>query len=78
MPAYLLMAKAARIKISPCRLLEENGRAHFKTRRFARDVVADRTVKHHVQTLCAMDHLDYKQRVTHAYVQLFTIIVRQG
>jgi serine/threonine-protein kinase HipA len=62
--------------MSPCRLLEENGRAHFMTRRFDRDVVAGRTVKHHVQTLCAMDHLDYKQRATHAYAQLFMVIAR--
>lgn len=65
--AYHLMARAAGIEMSDCRLLEENGRAHFMTRRF--DRVADR--KHHVQTLCAMNHLDYKQRATHDYNQLF-------
>lgn len=65
--AYHLMARAAGIEMSDCCLLEENGRAHFMTRRF--DRVADR--KHHVQTLCAMSHLDYKQRATHDYNQLF-------
>jgi serine/threonine-protein kinase HipA len=74
--AYHLMARAAGIDMSPCRLLEENGRAHFMTRRFDRDVVDGRTVKHHVQTLCAMDHLDYKQRATHAYAQLFMVVAR--
>jgi serine/threonine-protein kinase HipA len=64
--------------MSPCRLLEENGRAHFMTRRFDRDVVGEATVKHHVQTLCAMDHLDYRQRATHAYAQLFMVIARLG
>jgi serine/threonine-protein kinase HipA len=74
--AYHLMATAAGIDMSPCRLFEENGRAHFMTRRFDRDIVAGQTVRHHVQTLCAMDHLDYKQRATHAYAQLFMVIAR--
>lgn len=34
--AYHLMAKEAGINMEPCRLLEENGRAHFMTRRFDR------------------------------------------
>lgn len=83
--AYHLMAKAAGITMTPCHLLEENGRAHFMTRRFDRDIVrgdskgvAGHTVKHHIQTLCAMDHLDYKQRATHAYAQLFMVIARLG
>jgi serine/threonine-protein kinase HipA len=74
--AYHLMAVAAGIDMSPCRLLEENGRAHFMTRRFDRNIAGGHTVKHHVQTLCAMDHLDYKQRATHAYAQLFMAIAR--
>jgi serine/threonine-protein kinase HipA len=74
--AYYLMAREAGIEMYPCRLLEENGRAHFMTRRFDRDVVEGKTIKHHVQTLCAMDHLDFKQRGTHAYAQLFMAVVR--
>lgn len=74
--AYSLMAKSAGITISPCRLLEENGRAHFMTRRFDRDVMNGQTRKHHVQTLCAMNHLDFRQRGTHAYAQLFMTIAR--
>ena len=35
---YALMAKAAGIDMTECRLLEENGRAHFMTRRFDRVV----------------------------------------
>ena len=34
--AYHLMAKAAGITMNECRLLEENGRRHFMTRRFDR------------------------------------------
>ncbi|MBI4755607.1 MAG: type II toxin-antitoxin system HipA family toxin [Betaproteobacteria bacterium] len=76
--AYHRMAAAAGITMMPCRLLEEGGRAHFMTRRFDRDTVAGETVRHHVQTLCAMDHLDYKQRATHAYAQLFMVVARLG
>jgi serine/threonine-protein kinase HipA len=75
--AYSLMARAAGIDMSPCRLLEENGRAHFMTRRFDRLIGADgKTVKHHMQSLCAMAHLDYKQKATHDYAQLLQTIQR--
>ena len=74
--AYYLMAKAAGIEMSECRLLEENSRAHFMTRRFDRDVINGKTIKHHVQSLCAMDHLDFKQRGTHSYPQLFIAVAR--
>jgi serine/threonine-protein kinase HipA len=75
--AYSLMAKAAGISMFPCRLLEENGRAHFMTKRFDRDVTSHgQTRKHHVQTLCAMNHLDFRQRGTHAYAQLFLTMAK--
>lgn len=72
--AYYRMACLAGITMSPCRLLEENGRAHFMTRRFDRH--GNRKI--HMQTLCAMDHLDYKQKGTHDYSQLFMVIGRLG
>jgi serine/threonine-protein kinase HipA len=73
--AYHLMAtQGAGIEMSACRLLEENGRAHFMTRRFDREGNA----KHHVQSLCALLHLDYKQRATHAYEQYFQTIAQLG
>ncbi len=68
--AYSLMAKAAGIDMAECRLLEENGRAHFMTRRFDRQ----NGEKVHMQTLCAMQQLDYKQRGTHDYSQYFQAI----
>jgi serine/threonine-protein kinase HipA len=74
--AYSQMAQAAGISISPCRLLEENHRAHFMTKRFDREVVDGVTRKHHLQTLCAMQQLDFKQRATHAYAQLFMVIAK--
>src|SRR3546814_19243452 len=67
--AYHLMARAAGIVMEPCRLLEENDRAHFMTRRFDRD--GNR--KHHVQSLCAMQHLAYNQRGPHPSEQLFLV-----
>ena len=76
--AYYKMAMEAGIVMSPCRLMEENCRAHFMTRRFDREVVKGRTIKHHLQTLCALNHLDYKQRGTHAYSQLFMAVAELG
>lgn len=66
--AYHLMARHAGIDMSDCRLLEENGRAHFMTRRFDRDAG---NIRHHVQTFCAMNHVDYKKIGANSYAQLF-------
>jgi len=66
--AYHNMAKASGITMMPCRLLEENGRAHFMTQRFDRD--GGRT-KHHVQTFCAMKHADFNLVNSFSYEQLF-------
>ena len=72
--AYALMAVAAGIRMSPCRLLEESGRAHFMTKRFDRDG----NVKHHLQTLCAIAHLDYRQRATHDVSEWLSVLERLG
>jgi serine/threonine-protein kinase HipA len=69
---YNKMAKIAGLNTAPCRLLEENGRAHFMTQRFDRM----QNKKHHMQTLCAMAELDYKKIGTHDYNQLFMTIER--
>ncbi len=66
--AYHLMARAAGMHMTPCRLLKEDGRAHFMTQRFDRKGQSGR---HHMQTLCAMAHVDYKKKGTNAYAQLF-------
>ena len=66
--AYSLMAKRAGIDIPESRLLLENDRAHFMTRRFDRE---DDGTKHHLQSLCAMDHLDFKKKSANSYAQLF-------
>jgi serine/threonine-protein kinase HipA len=72
--AYYLMAKAAGIEMSESRLLEENDRAHFMTKRFDRDG----NKKHHLQTLCGLAHLDYRQKATHDASQLLMTIERLG
>jgi len=73
--AYHGMARAAGITMTDCRLLEENGRAHFMTRRFDREGPSTR---HHVQTLCAMAHLDFRRRGTNSYAQLFLTMKQLG
>jgi len=66
--AYYLMAKACGIDMSECRLLEENNRAHFMTRRFDRE---GNDTKHHIQTLCAIQHYDFNQMYAYSYEQVF-------
>ena len=66
--AYYLMAKACGIDMMECRLLEEKGRAHFMTKRFDREGGEH---KHHIQTLCAMQHYDFSQITSFSYEQIF-------
>lgn len=66
--AYYLMAKACEIEMTECRLLEENGRAHFMTQRFDRE---DGDIKHHIQTFCGMQHFDFNNVNSYSYEQLF-------
>lgn len=66
--AYHLMAKACGIEMSDCRLLEENGRAHFMTKRFDRTPNGER---YHMQTLCGLAHLDYNDPLSYAYEDAF-------
>ena len=65
--AYYLMAKAAGIQMSECRLLEDHDCAHFMSKRF--DRVNGK--KLHMQTLCAMRHMDYNNPVANSYEQAF-------
>lgn len=66
--AYYLMAQDAGIEMTECRLLEENGRAHFMTRRFDR---SEDNEKIHVQSFCAMAHYDFNNITAYSYEQLF-------
>ena len=69
--AYSLMAQAAGITMSECRLLEENNRRHFMTRRFDR---LDGGEKLHMQSLGALAHFDFNQAGAYAYEQAFLVI----
>lgn len=70
---YHLMAREAGIDMMECRLLEENGRAHFMTRRFDR---TDHAQKVHMQTLCGIAHFDYKILHAYSYEQAFQVMRR--
>ena len=65
--AYYLMATDCGIDMMPCKLVKENGRAHFMTKRF------DRThnERHHVQTLCGLQHYDFNDMFGYSYEQVF-------
>ncbi len=73
--AYALMARSAGITMSECRLLEENGRRHFMTRRFDRLPGGE---KLHLQSLGAIGHLDFNQAGAHAYEQAFLVMRQLG
>jgi len=66
--AYYNMATACGIDMMPSRLYEENGRAHFITKRFDREGAE---TKHHIQTFCAMKHVDFNMVNSFSYEQLF-------
>ncbi len=66
--AYYRMALAAGVEMSECRLLEENGRAHFMTKRFDRKGNGQ---KIHMQSLCGLRHFDFNRVGEYSYEQVF-------
>ena len=66
--AYYEMAKDAGLEMMESKLLEEQDRAHFMTKRFDRDKNGD---KIHVQTFCAIRHFDFNDILVYSYEQLF-------
>ena len=68
--AYYLMATAAGIDMTECRLLEESGRAHFMTKRFDR---IDGN-KIHMQSLCGIAHYDFNMAGAYSYEQAFAVM----
>ncbi len=65
--AYYLMALDSKIEINESQLLEENGRGHFMTKRFDRKG----NVKHHIQSLCGLQHYDFNDMYGYSYEQVF-------
>lgn len=69
--AYHLMARAAGVQMSECRLLEEHGRRHFMTRRFDRLAGGE---KLHMQSLCALAHFDFNTPGEYSYEQALLVL----
>lgn len=63
--AYYDMARHCGIEMTQCMLFEENGRAHFMTKRFDRD----HNEKKHMQSWSALTHSSYK--LPNSYENLF-------
>jgi serine/threonine-protein kinase HipA len=66
--SYYEIAKACEINMMESRLLSENGRHHFMTRRFDRGPDNE---KYFTQTFAALKHFDYWESGYHSYEQLF-------
>ncbi|MDE2882190.1 MAG: type II toxin-antitoxin system HipA family toxin [Acidobacteriota bacterium] len=73
--AYHAMARAAGIDMTECRILRENNRHHFMTRRFDR---TDTGGKIHMQSLGALAHYDFNQPGAYSYEQALRVIERLG
>lgn len=70
--SFYKLVKECGIDMSECSLIEENGRAHFLTKRFDR-VNGE---KIHMQTLCAVAHYDYRLLRAYSYEQAFNVMRR--
>ena len=68
--SFYKLAKACGIDMSECSLIEENGRAHFLTKRFDRKDGK----KIHMQTLCGIAHYDYRIHRAYSYEQAFGVM----
>ena len=71
--AYHAMARSAGIHMNECRILREDGRNHFMTRRFDR---TEGRRKLHMQSLGAMAHYDFNQPGACSYEQAMRVIER--
>ncbi len=68
--SFYKLARACGIAMTECSLLEENGRAHFLTKRFDRE----NGRKVHMQTLCAIAHYDFQLKRGYSYEQAFNVM----
>lgn len=68
--SFSKLVKDCGIEMSECSLIEENGRAHFLTKRFDRQ----NGEKIHMQTLCGIAHYDYHMPRSFSYEQAFNIM----
>ncbi|MBO8479074.1 MAG: HipA domain-containing protein, partial [Bacteroidetes bacterium] len=68
--SFSRLVKECGIEMTECSLIEENGRAHFLTKRFDRINGA----KVHMQTLCGIAHFDYRLLRAYSYEQAFAVM----
>ena len=68
--SFYKLAKACGIDMTDCSLIEENGRAHFLTKRF--DRINGKKI--HMQTLCGIAHFDYRIHRAYSYEQAFNVM----
>lgn len=68
--SFYRLVKECGIVMSECSLIEENGRAHFLTKRFDRE----NGEKVHMQTLCGIAHYDYRMPRAYSYEQAFNVM----
>jgi len=73
--AYYQLAVKAGIEMTECRLHHEGGRSHFMTKRFDRN--ADGS-KIHMQSLCALAHVDFNEPALYSYEQTIQTMKRLG
>ena len=73
--SYYKVATACGIDMEECRVLPENGRSHFMTRRFDRDPYDG---KQFVQSFGALAHFDYWESGAYSYEQLFMTMKQLG
>lgn len=68
--SFAKLVRACGIDMTECTLIEENGRAHFLTKRFDRM----NGEKVHMQTLCGIAHYDYRLLRGYSYEQAFNVM----
>ena len=68
--SFFRLVRECGIEMSECSLIEENGRAHFLTKRFDRNEEG----KIHMQTLCGIAHYDYRLPRAYSYEQAFNVM----
>ena len=68
--SFYKLARACGIEMTECSLIEENGRAHFLTKRFDRE----NGEKVHMQTLCGLAHYDFRLLRGYSYEQAFNVM----
>lgn len=73
--AYYLMARDCGINMMPCRLYHEGGRSHFMTKRFDR---TDEGKKLHMQSLCALAHVDFNEPASYSYEETVIMMKKMG